>query len=99
MSCQFVNHLLLAFAGIGVEVFFLFRGGELLVTRRFGEAGGLQLFDGVYLPGSQSLTLGVLALDRDKLFDVDFLRTSELVVAAVCHLQTRIVGVRQQYLL
>ena len=97
LSGQFVEYLLLALAGIGVEVFFFLL--FLLRLWWLRETERLQFGDAVHLPGGQSLALGLKALDADELFDVYLFCSAELVVATIGDQQTRVAGVSEQYLL
>ena len=84
-----------AFACIGVEVFL-----RLLAFRGFGrrlwEACGLQFLDTLEGVGRQSLALGLIALDGDKLFGIDLLRASEGVSPSVGELDAWIDSIREE---
>ena len=71
MTCEFIAHLLLGFAGIRVEVFFL---RVIWIFRRFRffrETYGRELLDGFNLPGTDTFTLCLIAFDGNELFGIN----------------------------
>ena len=101
MSGHLIDNLLLALAGIGVEVFLRFRLTRffrvLLSFGLLGESCRLQLHDALYLPGAEAFALGLEALDGNELFGVNFLAASELVGTAIGHLDERIDHIGEQH--
>ena len=95
MSCQFVAHLLLTLAGIGVEIFLFLIVGGILRLWFFGEACGLQFGDGLEGKGCQALALGLVALDGDKLLCINLFLPTESICTAIGDLDAGLGGIRE----
>jgi hypothetical protein len=62
-------------------------------------AQGFQFLDVGNLPGGETLTFGLKALDGNELLDIYLFAAAEGIVATIGYLQTRLDGVCQQQLL
>ena len=65
--------MLLALAGIRVEVFVFRIFWIFWFFQWFGEAGRLEFSDALNLPSSQALAFRLVAFDGNELFCIDFL--------------------------